>query len=284
MTLSNRLTLLCLLVVAPLLCSCATRSSPEAFQRSYEFVLDSAERRLEAGEHGKAFVLADAIMGVDPYDERAVRIKAQAVQREPDLARLERRSGLGRNVPLRQSRRSAFPIKILLWPVNLVVDLLDVVTVEVGPGIGVGAKAQVTEPLSLGAQLSLGATYVGLQGRHPAVRAAFEQYLDLFPLEFRGIAEASFGTFGAYAAEHKGTGVKAPSDRLYQRARDYWAIGAEASAGLVNANVKIHPVQIGDWLAGIFFFDPLTDNVGTTKSIGRLDTDEKDAIRRLVRQ
>jgi hypothetical protein len=40
---------------------------------------------------------------------------------------------------------------------------------------------------------------------------------------------------------------------------------------------------LGDWVAGIFFFDPLTDNVGTTKSVGRLDEDEMDAIRRLVR-
>ena len=49
------------------------------------------------------------------------------------------------------------------------------------------------------------------------------------------------------------------------------------------ANVKVHPVQLFDWLGGIFFFDPMVDNVGTTRTIGKLDADEKEAIARLLK-
>jgi hypothetical protein len=275
--------LIVLLMTCCLVSSCASRSSEDVFRRSYDYVIESAERRIDDGDYGRAFVLADALLNVNAFDTRALVIKDEAVAGNPDLARLEDRELLGRNFPLRLSRRSGIPVKILLWPVNLFTDLLDCLTVEAGLGLGVGAKAQVTEPASIGGQFSLGASYVGLQNRHPAVRATFDEYLDFFPFELKATSEASYGTFGAYAAKHSGTGVKKPSDRLYHRARDYWAVGAEASAAIVNVNVKLHPLQLGDWIAGIFFFDPLTDNVGTTKSVGRLDPDEMDAIRRLVR-
>lgn len=265
-----------------LVCSCARRPSPDVYQRSYDFVKQSAERNVQSGEYGKAYYLTSILLDASPRDLEVMAIQDRALVGDPSLKRLDRRETLGRNRPLRTSSGASVPGKVLLWPVNLITDLLDIVTIEVGVGIGAGAKAQVTEPVSAGAQFSLGQTMLGFQTRHPSVRAAFENYLDIFPFEIRALSEASYGTFGASAVNHGGTGFKVPSDRLYMNRRDYYAIGAEVLAGIPAAKVQVHPLQLYDWLLGLIFVDPMMDNVGSSKSIGRLDPDELEAVKRLI--
>lgn len=269
-------------LLALLVTSCARRPSPEVHQRSYDFVKQSAQRNLDRGEFGKAYYLSSILLDASPRDLEVMQIQDRALAGEPKLKRLDRRETLGRNRPLRTSRGLSVPGKVVLWPVNLITDLLDVFTIEVGVGLGAGAKAQVTEPVSAGAQFALGQTMVGFQTRHPSVRAAFENYIDIFPFEIRGVSEASYGTFGASAVNHGGTGFKVPSDRLYMNRRDYYGIGAEVLAGVPAAKVQVHPLQLYDWLLGLVFIDPMMDNVGSSKSIGRLDPDEREAVKRLI--
>ncbi len=94
--------------------------------------------------------------------------------------------------------------------------------------------------------------------------------------------EAAFSTGGASSVNYGGFGIKHPSDAPNKELRDYWAVGAQAQVGIIAVNLKIHPLQLADFLATIVFLDPLYDNVGSTRSI-HFDEDEEEAVKRVAR-
>ena len=44
-------------------------------------------------------------------------------------------------------------------------------------------------------------------------------------------------------------------DAVYQGDRDYWAVGARATALVVGAEARVHPLELADALAGFVFID-----------------------------
>lgn len=277
-----RLSLLLLVVLLALLCSgCARKLSADAYDRNYALLKDAAEKHLASGEYGAAYVLSRVLLDSDPGDSRAIEIRQEAIAQKPTLAKLDSRKVLGSNFAMRETRNISTTGKVLLWPVNFFTDLLDIITVEVGVCLGVGAKAQVTDAAAAGAQISAGQTTIGFRNRHPGVRASIENFLDILPIQLRALAETAAGTHGVYALSYGGAGTKWPKARPYQQARDYWSIGAQAEAGIIAANVEVHPIQLWDWITGLVFFDSLNDNIGPTKGI-RLDSVEKEVIKSLL--
>ncbi|MDD5728046.1 MAG: hypothetical protein PHV59_05725, partial [Victivallales bacterium] len=58
-------------------------------------------------------------------------------------------------------------------------------------------------------------------------------------------------------------GFPSPNERLYEfynGARDYWAFGGDLALGFAGS-LAIHPVEIADFLAGIFFIDFKEDDI-----------------------
>lgn len=271
-----------LLLSLTTLMSCAGKVSPDLYERSYTLLKDSAERSSLNENHLKAYVITEFLLGEDPTREDVFAIKAAALRANSDLQRFEDRDILGSNLKLREKTDAGAGVRIITWPVNVLLDLIDVVTVEVGACLGAGVKAQVTDAVAVGGQLSAGQTVFGFRNRNFGTRVTIEEYLDLVFFEFRTLAEGVFNTGGARAISYSGAGVKAPTDPPNQHTRDYWAVGAQAEVGIIALNVQVHPLQVWDFLATVFFLDPLHDNIASTRGV-KFDPDEIEAVKYIMR-
>ncbi len=265
-----------------LMTSCVSKVSPERFERSYNLVVDAAEQHLENNENTEAYALSLVLLDVNPVDETAFDLKKRAIEANGDLIRFEERPMLGSNYALRESRNAGAFTKVLLWPVNFVTDFLDIFTIEVGVCIGAGAKVQITEALSAGAQFSAGNTMIGFRNRHIGTKLAIEDFIDFLPVQMRVLLQTTVNTGGLNSYSYGGVGLKKPSSLPFQRDKDYWAVGAEAQAGLISANVKVHPFQLWDWFAGLLFIDTLNDNIGSTRGL-HFEDDVIEAVKLLRR-
>lgn len=262
---------------------CATYNH-ELYQDVYGDVKAAAAKHAAQGDLAESAYLAKSLVAADPDDAEARKLLDDALNAAPESDNLVNKPWLGSNLSTRAVKPD-FPIwgSILLYPFNRVFDTLDLLTVEVGPCLGVGVNASATEMVGVGAQLSAGETMIGLDRRHLSIRTTQDEFIEVMPLELRHLSEAKASTGGAYAVKTSTVGLKKPSQHLYQEARDYWAIGGRAEAGIFGANVELHPVELADWLGGFFFLDPLHDDLGKTRSL-RLNEHELSNLQQLIRQ
>ncbi len=261
-----------------------TTFDPGRYNDTREFLRDSAHNHLNAKEYDKALYLSLFLLDAEPGDQDAKEIRKTALLEAPHLWRLGARTAAGSNYAMRVANDDVGIAKrVILWPANVLFDIFDSLTAEVGVCFGAGVKAQVTEAVAVGAQASGGEFMVGFYRGDPSVSANVEEFLDILPIEIRSMVAWRSAMSRGYALNHAGTGLKRPGDWVFQRARDYWAVGVQANVGVVALNVKFHPLQFWDAVAGIFFFDPLQDNWGSTRII-RLNGAEKEAIKILARQ
>jgi hypothetical protein len=215
---------------------------------------------------------------VDPRFAGVAELR-QTLGEEADLYTV--RGGLGINRRLRVKRDAGLLTKVLFWAPNRAFDLLDLVTFDVHVGLGAFANLHVTRALQVGAGLR------GIVG----VGAHDQRILGLNNEAEMGVAVLGLGTEmtsgsaigipgGVATGADAMAGLHRPSSRIYQDFRDYWAIGAGATAGLAGADVDLHPVQLFDFLLGIFFVDFARDDFGTTRRM-RLDNLDYQLLRSL---
>ena len=225
-----------------------------------------------------------ALTAAEPQNAEVQKLLAKDLEASPESGMLLTKGWLGCNLSDRICKRD-FPVlgSIVCYPFNRVLDLVDLITVETGPCLGVGANASVTEIIGVGAQVSLGETAFGLNRRHLTMRATIDEFINVPFLASRYLLEARGYTGGAYSVDTGILGLKRPSLPIYQTARDYWAAGAHVEVIIWSLNVEVHPVEAWDFLAGLIFFDPLHDDLGVTRGI-HIKEHEKDAIKNLLRE
>jgi hypothetical protein len=130
-------------------------------------------------------------------------------------------------------------VQVAMWPVNRVLDVLDIVRFGVGVGPGIGADLRVTGTGQLSAMFGLAAG-VGWQGR----------WNNPILLDSRSFAAAGPVTVGATAV-----------NPLASWPRTFWEIRAEVHAALVLGMVAVDLFEIYDFAVGILFFDPSEDDI-----------------------
>jgi hypothetical protein len=130
-------------------------------------------------------------------------------------------------------------VQVVMWPVNRVLDVVDIVRFGVGVGPGVGVDLRATQMGQASAMWGFVAG-VGWQGRYNS------------PLV---VDSRSFAAIGAVTVGS--TGI-AP---VFHWPRTFWEIRAEAHALLVLGQVAVDLFEIFDFAAGILFFDPSHDDV-----------------------
>ena len=256
------------------------------YENSFNTLQESAVQYMDRGDHEETVYITRALLNAEPDNRQALMLYDQALAAEPASSILMKKSTLGSNLTDRVVNEG-FPWwgLVLLYVPNRVFDLLDLITLEVGYCLGIGAKAQVTDFTSIGAQLSAGSGVVGLNRRHPSVRLSQEEYFHFLPFGTFVLAEVRASSGENYALPIYDAGIKFPSDHIYQTARDYWAIGAEAQAVLLAANVKLHPIEFFDFMCGFVFYDPLKDDLGSTRPINtKLWLKDIEALDNLVYQ
>ena len=152
--------------------------------------------------------------------------------------------------------------QIALWPVNRVLDALDVFSVSVMLGPTVRAELMATEYCKGGAGIGYSAGLfkgynrqygmVWQNGWYWALVVAQNESFEQGPL---------FGTPKAY--QQNFLGVPSPYDEVYDfylGERDFWRIGG-ALGLIVQADLYLHPVEIADFVTGIFFIDLRADDL-----------------------
>jgi hypothetical protein len=112
------------------------------------------------------------------------------------------------------------------------------------------------------------------------MKSQAEAGLTLIALGAQTYAGALVGTSGVYSSADSSNGLHRPMARLYQDLRDYWALGASATAGFIGVEVDLHPLQLADFFAGIVGVDFLNDDLAHTRRL-RLDVVESKLVAEL---
>jgi len=135
---------------------------------------------------------------------------------------------------------SAVIERIVLYIPNRILDILDIfrARVRVGPGFAVGARA--TEGASVYAG-SYNSFYLGLPGPRlsPIVKS---------PIGAEVSSDIESGALSADADGEFGPNYSSTE------------IGAGVQAGIIGVDVAFDPVEIVDFIGGIFMFDPRKDD------------------------
>ena len=254
-----RKAILLVLLVVPLTSSC---SSTTRDRRSFliEENLQNAREHLENNQEKEAAQIYCVVLLAAPNNEEA-RSELESLGgcetciMEPTL--------LGQNLE-NYPESDSTTLWLATWPVNRVLDVFDIVTLEFGPQGGAYVDVHATHAVRADIGAGGGMMIGWSQKRELAVGCGHITGLGLMPFSVEGGGTTRVGTAGARNASFNQVGLNRPSDYIYQHQRDYWALGTRVVAGAAGARVDVHPVEIFDALTGFFFFDPLRDDIGST--------------------
>lgn len=144
--------------------------------------------------------------------------------------------------------------KIGYYPINRVLDLADVISAQIGFGFGLHVNAHATRALQFGAGGSA-VSRTGLERRGIGVCTESKAELSLLMFSLESVRRTNaFGTYSSYSS-----GKDRPW--LYTTHRDYWGIGVEATAAVINIGFELHPAELPDLLLGLAAVDLLHDDL-----------------------
>ncbi len=226
--------------------------------------MSAASSRHAEGLHAEAAVMLDAVEGVDDQYPGLTELQESI---DPAIRASMQRGPLGMNSKLRPGVKRSGVVRVLLYLPDRILDLMDVATVGVHFGPGVFLDSHLTR----GLQASGGFRSTGGLGLHEhrslGFKAQAEAGLTVVAVGAQSYGGTLLGTSGVKGSADSMLGLHSPSARLYQDFRDYWAIGASATAAFIGFEFDLHPVQLVDLLAGFVGVDFLNDDLGRTRSL-----------------
>lgn len=152
--------------------------------------------------------------------------------------------------------------KIALYLPNRILDAVDIFTVSVGVGPIAKVELHATRAFAFGG--GAGAQVMVLKGCNRQYGVCREAGYSM-----------SFAMFNKIDITRDGEsrlvvpfiidedGFPRPGERIYEfynGALDYWSLGGSMALGLAGS-VAIHPIEIADFLTGIFFIDLKDDDI-----------------------
>jgi hypothetical protein len=147
--------------------------------------------------------------------------------------------------------RKAPSIIASCYPLNVLLDSLDIVDFHVGLGGTLVADAHATRAL----QAALGGGVKGdiafFEDKRSPLAFAWDKtgIAAIGPIEAISTQGESTGIYGLYQYSYSFGGLSSPYNRHNQFYRDYWAIGAHVGA-IVDVGFDIHPIEILDLILG----------------------------------
>jgi len=150
--------------------------------------------------------------------------------------------------------------KIALYPVNLVLDALDMFSLNIGFGPVAGAELQATSAVWVGGRAGMSWMMYKAYNRQYGFGTEDGWYW-----EFISVGEENFGILESTSLVNKYTEVRTgfpePFNPVYRSGnRDYWAFGGSLG-GIIIGDFYIHPIDIADFCTGIFFYDLKGDDL-----------------------
>jgi hypothetical protein len=127
---------------------------------------------------------------------------------------------------------------------NRLLDLLDPLHVDVGFGLGLHVNGHATRALQVGFGAS-GLRKIGIDGRQIGSFGEDRTEISILPFSIESFNRSgtAFGTFRPYDTATQ-------REQLYRRERDYFEVGAAATAGIVGVSADVRPSSILDAVVG----------------------------------
>ena len=151
--------------------------------------------------------------------------------------------------------------RLALYIPNVLVDALDTFSVNVGFGAIAEARLMATRAVDVGAGWGLTAKMFKAHNRQYGFGIEEGWYWS-----FIFVGEESYTIRDSTSLVDKyiemRAGFPSPTRRcydIYSGSRDYWAIGG-ALGLLIDGEVYIHPVELADFVLGLFLIDIKNDN------------------------
>ena len=150
----------------------------------------------------------------------------------------------------------------LLWLPNIVLNLTDIISMDGGVGSETALEVGVTKYFGFGG--AFGEKYFIQKGYDRQYGGGYSSGWDLQLLCLNAekrYVEDTFGTTKKYYLSRKDLGMADPENHTYKdEVRDFYAFGVKAG-WLLILGLEIHPVEIADFLASIFFMDIRGDDL-----------------------
>lgn len=258
---------------------CATAPPPDQVAGLLDQAVIAARAHMDRDEPEEASILLGAAERVGEEHEGVTALRADLGS---EVENINDRPLLGSNRSVRPAVKRSLLARSLLYLPDRLLDLLDVVSLDVGFGPGAFANIHATRGLQAGGGLRATGG-IGLHNhRSIGLLSQTEAGVNVLGAGAQVYAGALVGTSGVVTGQGAMAGLHRPSAPLYRDFRDYWAVGTGVTAILVSADADFHPVQLVDFLAGFVGVDFLNDDFAHTRGL-RLNGFEKDLIAVLSR-
>jgi len=240
----------------------------------YDLAMDM-EKNGKQEEALRLMVILSGLYGDDPKVKDYIS-KASAETKEEVM----NDGMIGFNKGIRAKVTPTTMEKVLWYIPDRILDLVEVfdIWVNLGPQLGLGYKLTG----ALQAEAFVGG-YVGVgygQKKMLGLKTEGRSALVIGPFGPVATAGSSIGTGGFQF----GAGMEVfhtPSKALYQDMKDYWGIGGRVGVVYLGVEAEIHPIELVDFLGGIFLFDPLNDDFATTRSL-KFTSRQRDVVKSYV--
>lgn len=253
------------LAVALSLAACSTGRTPAQVHTLLDAQERASRRHAAVGEVELARSLWRGVLAVDPARPADDSPGWSEVLALPDAPLL------GVNRALREPLDPGLGARLLLWLPDRLLDLVDLVSFDVGIGLGAGAELWLTRfgQLGAGAGASMGLGWHGQRSLGARLHHGSGWAAGPWTQGFVHGFDAGTGLRRAGGASFDGSAVTAALP-IHQEWRDAWGLGARAHLAIVAAEVELHPLQLADFAAGLVGQDLLGDDLATTTSPGEL--------------
>ncbi len=152
--------------------------------------------------------------------------------------------------------------KLMLYIPNRIIDLFDIFSLNIGAGPVLRAELMATRACVVGGGIGLSCMLYKDYNRQYGVGIENGWYYQFICV---GAAEQirDHGSSWVSGFQNIFVGMPLPNERNFQfpdGPRDYWQIGG-ALGGLIVGEFYLHPLQIADFITGIFFYDLMEDDI-----------------------
>jgi len=153
--------------------------------------------------------------------------------------------------------------RVMLYFPNRILDVLDVFTLNLGVGLTAHASLRVTHAAEIGGGFSATAQMIKDCNRQYGFARRNGIYSGIGPFVATDMERRPAFLFAKEYWWDK-EGLVKPSDEHFlpkEGKVDYWEIGGSLGAGVIEADVSVHPVEILDAVLGFIFIDICDDDL-----------------------
>lgn len=259
------------------LISCSSTPNYKIMNSNAKSLVEQGEDLLQQGKSDEGVKLLMVAQLLHPENAKITDIINKLTPEQKKS--LEESPMLGFNKSKRAHVDSSTLEKVAWYIPDRLMDIVDMISIGISIGPQVGAGVWLTREAQLVAYTGSGAGIGFFQKK-----------------QLGGIGEASFdaaiGPFSttALAGARIGTGgvdftlgtvlYHEPGLPLYQEYRDFWAIGAKLGV-IVGIEIEIHPIEMYDFVLGVATFDPMNDDLATTRRL-RFDSAQNTLMKQTL--